>query len=81
MPKINGVPYVAFGNDELGDPITAGDSIGCPHCGGAHVVTHGTNEQGEESSVLQFYKCGRTTYLIGINQRRVPLPRKEAPDG
>jgi hypothetical protein len=70
-------PFVAFGNDELGDLI--GDTIKCPSCGEPHSVEYGErifkNEDGTErrepSKLLAYYKCGTSTYLCAINGRSV----------
>lgn len=63
------IPFVAVGNSELGDPLElrVGETIPCPQgCGSRHAI-----EDGKPNGVLQFYKCGLTTYLIGIHGRKV----------
>lgn len=63
------IPFVAIGNSELGDPLElrVGETIPCPHdCGSRHEIL-----DAQPSGVLQFYKCGKTTYLIGIKGRKV----------
>ena len=68
------VPFMAVGNDELGEQL--GKTIKCPHCLQEHEITTGTVKDqvtGEQipSDILQFYKCGDTTYLAGIKGKRV----------
>lgn len=65
---------IAFSNAELEDspPLHIGEAILCPHCGEAHVVAGGIDQQtGEESEMLLFYTCGETSYLAGINGKNV----------
>lgn len=72
----NSVPDIAIGNDELG--ATLGDTIVCPVCGARHPIEHGTNPvTGQPSDLLQFYRCGGTSYLAGIGGRAIP-PRRNA---
>ena len=67
------VPFMAVGNDELGEQL--GKTIICTHCLEEHVIENSKvkNEKGElvPSDILQFYKCGDTTYLAGIKGKRV----------
>lgn len=58
------IPYIAVGNDELGDPL--GATIVCPRCGQAHPIRLATDAAGNPSQLLQFYECGTTMYLAGI---------------
>ena len=60
--------------DELGAEL--GKTIKCPHCLEEHDIKNGTSKDpitGEQvpSNILQFYKCGDTTYLAGIKGKRV----------
>jgi len=71
--NVKAVPFVAIGNEELGDEL--GETIKCPQCFKEHTVDNGTvkdKETGKQvpSKLLQFYTCGDTTYLIGINGKR-----------
>ena len=64
------IPFLAIGNEELGDPIP--DEIVCPHCEGLHTIEYGTQEiDGKHvpSKLLAFYQCGSKSYLAGINGR------------
>lgn len=60
--------YMAFGNDELENCITAkkGDLIECIHCGGAHPIEYGTFDNGMECDMLGFYKCGGKAFLASV---------------
>lgn len=70
------IPFVAFGNNELGGPIAKGDLFQCDKCDGQHRIELGTNtETGKESDAIQFYKCGNNTYLAGIGGAAVPAPK------
>jgi len=66
------IPFVSFGNEELSflPIIKKGDKILCPTCGKKHVIEHGTSE-GKESDMLQFYKCGKKSYLAGIKGKNI----------
>ena len=71
-------PFIAIGNDELGEPLQA--TIRCGKCGQEHPVENsgpsttyhadGTKSQGE-SGLLQFYRCGDKTYLAGIRGKEL----------
>lgn len=61
--------FIAVGNDELGETLElrAGDMIGCPkNCGSMHAITEST-----PVNTLQFITCGKSTYIIGINGRKI----------
>ena len=64
--------YVAVGNDELGDKL--GKTINCPSCGGQHDIKCSSEDPANEGRIatLQYYKCGDTTYLAGINGKAMP---------
>jgi hypothetical protein len=62
--------FFAIGNDELINKptIKEGDMIVCPKCHKQHKIVLGTNmDTGKKSNTLQYYKCGKDTYLAGIN--------------
>lgn len=72
--SLEGVPFMAVGNDELGAAL--GKTIKCPQCFKEHDITEGTVRDpvtGKQvpSDMLQFYKCGDTTYLAGIKGKRI----------
>jgi len=72
--RTGSIPFVAFGNEELekGPKIKKGDAVVCSLCKKRHFVKQGKNsETGKESDLLQFYKCGMTYYLVGVDGRRV----------
>lgn len=66
--------FMAVGSNELGDRL--GDTIVCKICGESHPIeqsepsrvihSDGTIETGPPG-LLQFYKCGETAYIAGIN--------------
>jgi len=73
------VPFVAFGNDELKDSpsLHIGDFVKCHICNGNHVVKGGIDENGNETSLLLFFKCDNgKSYLAGIDNKRVNFPSK-----
>ena len=61
----------SISNDEEKRLPPLGETVTCPKCQQAHEVLYGTNDKGEESRLLGFYKCGDTTYLAGINGKDV----------
>ena len=71
--------YVAIGADELGEYL--GRTIRCRHCGETHVIEDsrpstiyypdGTKGVGP-AGALQFYRCGDTLYLAGVEGRALP---------
>ena len=67
------IPYMAIGNDELGEEL--GDTIVCPMCGQSHAIEYGHEilDDGTRipSNLLAFYKCGDNVYLAGVKGRRV----------
>lgn len=73
------VPYVGFGNDVLSRQPTLriGDQVACPHCGKRHRVKGATNERGEVTDLLLYYKCGKTPYLAGVRGRSIMRVRPE----
>ena len=63
---IDGIPYVAIGNDELGEQL--GAEVDCPSCGQPHRV----DRYGSETMGLQTVKCtDGGAYLVGLNGRVV----------
>lgn len=66
-------PMIAVGADELGEAL--GDTILCPHCKKTHPITNGKSKDKDgnwvESTFLQAYKCGKKTYLAGMNGRKI----------
>ena len=68
---MSGTPFLAIGNDELGGFI--GETITCPHCGGAHPVQHSEALDANGNVIgrgsLSWYKCGDAAYIAGIDGR------------
>jgi len=73
----NEIPFVAFGNDELGDDIK--ETIKCPGCKKKHKVKYGERvlEDGKRvpDKMLAFVNCGEQSFLVGLDGREVPPPR------
>ncbi len=67
------IPFVAYGNEELRKkpPLCLGDKIICPHCEEEHVVSGGKGEDGKETDLVMFYKCGKQVYLAGVKGKNV----------
>lgn len=66
------IPYMTVGDNQLGEPL--GTTIKCPTCGEQHRVEHGKKKDANgdftrEDTSLSFYRCGRHTYLCGVNGR------------
>lgn len=65
------IPMLAVGADELKEPITE-DTLVCPHCGETHDLRYGTDAKtGKETKLLQFYNCGKESYLYGIGGKKL----------
>ena len=73
--KLEGIPFVAFGNNELGEQV--GDCAVCPHCKKKHKVEYGEtiNKDGTKSpnKVLGFVKCGKESYLVAIDEKLIKV--------
>jgi hypothetical protein len=67
------IPFVGIGSDELGESI--GETVQCPHCRKPHKVKYGQkiNEDGSKtpSKMLGFVKCGKESYLVSINGKKI----------
>ena len=71
------IPYMAVGNDELGEYA---ETIKCDKCGKEHEIEYGTSShllpdgtmsKPEPSKTIGFYKCGDQSYLGTINGRLI----------
>ena len=60
-------PFVAIGNNELGDAVPDDAGILCMRCGGAHKIEYGKNEAGEETRILGFVRCGEKAYVVTVD--------------
>ena len=70
MGNIDGIPFVAVGNDELGEMI--GKTCKCPKCGKKHLVKYGTDKAtGKTTKMLGYVNCGKESYLVAINGREL----------
>ena len=69
--RMSGAPFLAIGNDELGEPL--GDTVTCPHCGAEHAVVHSEAIDADGRVIGQgavsWYKCGDASYIAGIGGR------------
>jgi len=63
------IPFLSVGAHELDNNMDVEDSITCPHCGLTHEITYGTDEAGNVTNMLAFYKCTKTgkSYIAGID--------------
>ena len=65
------IPFLAIGNDELGDPL--GDTVACQHCGAEHAVIHSESIDADGNVIgrgsLAYYRCGDASYFAGIGGR------------
>ncbi len=64
------LPYVAIGHDELTEPLRIGQMLPCPHCGKRHRVQGGRLRDGTVTDTLLFQRCGKDSYLVGVNGKR-----------
>ena len=72
-------PFVAIGEEELGRPL--GKTARCERCGKRHAIKNSdaskswspiTNEWADgPPGLLQFYKCGKDLFLVGIHGREI----------
>jgi hypothetical protein len=62
--KFKGVPFLAVGNDELGDPV--GKTEICPGCKKKHRVRMLGGIGG-----LAVLQCGKKSYLVGIKGKKI----------
>lgn len=69
---MNDFPFIAIGNDELGDPLKEGDSIQCHHCYKTHPIKCGRDSKTKEkTNLILFYSCGEKSYLAGIDGKSI----------
>ena len=64
------VPYLAVGNDELGDPV--GEYALCPRCKRERPVQYGKeliDGKFVPSKLLAYVQCCDNTFLVGIKGR------------
>jgi len=66
---------LAIGNEEIEIAPELGDTIVCPRCNMRHPVEYGekVHKDGTRtpSTLLAFYKCGKKSYLCGINGKNI----------
>lgn len=69
------IPFIASGNDELSDKEDIGDTVVCVRCGELHRVKYGVEISDDTtktpSKLLAFVDCGGSTYLVGVNGKRI----------
>ena len=69
-----GIPFVAFGNDELRDLPDAyeGQIVQCSKCCKRHRLESGIEGKTKKKSHdLFFYKCGKSAYLGAVGGKLV----------
>lgn len=63
-------PYVAIGNDELGQPVRKGDKVVNHKLKLSGFLEHGTDgDTGRESTMLGFVSVDGEHYLVAINNQ------------
>ena len=64
-------PYIAIGNGELDDNPNVGKTVVCSKCHKEHRVQYGEEVLKDGTKIpsrfLAFAKCGKTTYLVGVD--------------
>jgi hypothetical protein len=61
----------AIGQDEIDNSPLLGKAIKCSMCGKRHKVRFAKDKNGNETKMLAFYKCGKDSYLCGINGKDI----------
>ncbi len=64
--------YIGFGNETLKKQkvVHAGDIVTCP-CGHDHALEMATDDKGQKTEFLMFYKCGDKTFLAAVDNRLI----------
>lgn len=65
------IPFIAVGNNELDEMEPIGETALCPNCKKKHKVEYGTDEDGNESKVLGFVNCGKKSYLVSVDGKKL----------
>jgi len=66
-----------IGNEDLKKAPVIGDFILCDTCGERHEIKTLTGEPGDRLPApknlctLQIYRCGKRTYLVGLNKKDI----------
>lgn len=68
---MEGIPFMAIGNDELGEPMANGDVIRCPLCDNYHFVELARDAEGKQTDALMFFSCGADTRICGVSGRNI----------
>jgi hypothetical protein len=72
---MKGVPFVAFGNEELDENERIGKTVKCPKCGKRHTVKYGEAVEPDGTrtlcNLLGFVNCGKSTYLVSVRGRKI----------
>ena len=69
--EMDGIPFMAVGNNERENQPPVGMCAQCPNCSKKHVVEYGTDKDGNESKILGFVKCGKALYMVSLAGKRV----------
>ena len=61
----------AIGQGEIDNSPPLGKTIKCFMCKKRHKVGFAKDKNGNETKMLAFYKCGKDSYLCGINGKDI----------
>jgi hypothetical protein len=65
----------AIGNEEIDAAPVLGETVSCWICGKEHHISYGdiVNKDGTKtpSKLIAFFKCGKQTYLAGIDGKEL----------
>jgi len=65
-------PFIGFGNETLDTlpPAYEGQLVDCK-CGKQHALQCGTDKDGNKSTLVLFYKCGKNSYLGAVGGKLI----------
>ena len=72
MKRSKPLPFVAIGNDELGEEI--GKMARCSKCEKSHPVKYGDkiiDGKKYPSKMMGYVKCGKNAYLVAIDGKKI----------
>ena len=75
MKKEKEIPFIAIGNDELGEDIGKEEKVKCKNCGKYHTIKYGKRKLKDgtyvESKMLGFVDCGKKSFLVTIDNKLI----------
>ncbi len=78
--KINGIPYIAIGNNELANKKKAGKFAICPNCKKKKKIEYGKSKKLlpngkytklKTSKMLGFVNCGDKSYMVTLSGKLI----------